>query len=873
MEDRKSILKDDTKTVPLMLKGDGDQSLARRRVSFAPEVTLHKIDLIPVLDERRRETIGHVPGGHDVGHDVLTDSSDEECVGEGVAEAEVVDGGEDVTVTQNGGGAPHTTEQLLKQLEERPEEQVEEQLMELTKHAGNGIVEREETMEFTAHVAPSPVQTEQPITEQQAEDVEQTMELTTALPPLPVLEANEQIEETMELTGLVGTYTETTEAAGPAPPLTSSDAESDDGMELTETPTVNAVTMEVTMEVTEYAPAAPEEVAVEAVESIGPESTENHLGEAVPESPSPTSPEFSDAVEHLDTINEETEPESQATVSDEVKEGEDETNGAVGAPDASGVAASQIGQEANGVNGSSAHFEAATEEPVAEVPTELSQPMELTQPASASQPMELTQEASNSQPMELTQPKRPAVESESPAKRQRVSEAEEEEPDEEEEGDPITLSDFLKDVGIQFYDDLDIGVDPANRISVNLSSLDPELIDYYKANCKLPLLEVLELSCRELTTKISQEKSQYEDIKNSALPESQNFFKEYYSSSFPEQLKLRSHIQLIKEYSRQQAKQVWYEWRIKLMENVLADLNANLQLLESDKAALLENIAIIDGSFDAIREQHAQLKSELAATLQVHERLNGFDVSQIKDFRTRLVEINEELSQHQKKIAESNAALDEINSVIAAREAEIADCKKRIDTLDADLNDRKHYSSRDIEVLSMKHQLVEAASGCRYVSHTDSVISLEAFGVFAAAIDLETSTITFDLLEKNALRFKGLAPAALRLATLVSSPDLSAADTIGSLRRSWKHFAQLDEELYRVSLRNPVTLELSGNTVTASVLVYTPEHDLKVNIEVKVDLTNIPSASATCQVLRPTTLDDAAIRATLPAWQNVTVDR
>ncbi|ODQ77959.1 hypothetical protein BABINDRAFT_163008 [Babjeviella inositovora NRRL Y-12698] len=85
------LRKTDNHTIAVMSLAPKEK-VSRRRVSFAPEVTLHKIDLIPQEEEarareprRRRETIAYMPSNQPVsdkadeaGQEVLDDSSDEE---------------------------------------------------------------------------------------------------------------------------------------------------------------------------------------------------------------------------------------------------------------------------------------------------------------------------------------------------------------------------------------------------------------------------------------------------------------------------------------------------------------------------------------------------------------------------------------------------------------------------------------------------------------------------------------------------------------------------------------------------------------------------------------------------------------------------
>lgn len=431
--------------------------------------------------------------------------------------------------------------------------------------------------------------------------------------------------------------------------------------------------------------------------------------------------------------------------------------------------------------------------------------------------------------------------------------------DENEDFDPVTLTAFLGDIGVRFYDDLEIGSYPANRVSLALSDKEFEMEDYYKANNKLPILEVFQLSCRELTTKINQDKQQYDSIKDSIFSENQDLFKSYYRSSFPEQLDLKSQFQMIKELSRQEAKKIWYEWRIKLMTNILNDLQVNFEILEQDKLIIVENISILDSVYDEVKHQYSILKQELTTTIESQEEFKKIDVSQIKDFKNKLMNINQELNDYQTKIGDKQQELNGINALIVEKDQEIALIKQKLTETEDLLKDRKHFSTLEIETLHLRFKVLQARSKLKYLESNDKSVLFEFDNLFKIEVEFDelknSKRINYSIIEEkipsSVANHEILARFVDEVSNYGSESILESFDTFKSY---WKAFGQLSHDIYKLSIKFPLSIDLIDGGLEFTVRYYCRKNDFKALFTVSVgfkDLLQYPlKTKATGQILR-----------------------
>lgn len=425
---------------------------------------------------------------------------------------------------------------------------------------------------------------------------------------------------------------------------------------------------------------------------------------------------------------------------------------------------------------------------------------------------------------------------------------------------PVSLTDFLTDIGVKFYDDLEIATNMTSRYSLSLPETKERYsdVEYYRANINLPLLEVHELSCKELAGKIQQGKKLFQELKDKTFQDNPDLFKQYYRSSYYDQATMKSRFHLLKEYTRQQAKQIWYDWRTKLMQNILDVLQSNLEILQADKGILLEHIATLDASYRDIQAQLYLLRTDVLQFREIKSQFQDLDADQIKSIKTKLSELNSLLLEHKEKIVQKEAELASIQAAIEDRNSEIGGLAEEVKDAEAKLNKTKHFNTGEIEVLDARSKILQAVAGLKFLKSGENKCKEFAFN--------ERVKVEVDFLKSSAEAIKYLLASAdskiLHNADLIEKfalqlVDNSIADVnenFALFKNNWLKFARLDEDIYKLSLKYPIVFIDKKDHISFKVSYFSFTDSLKVNYFVDVALADLQyypnKVSVSAEVLR-----------------------
>lgn len=393
---------------------------------------------------------------------------------------------------------------------------------------------------------------------------------------------------------------------------------------------------------------------------------------------------------------------------------------------------------------------------------------------------------------------------------------------------PVSLPTFLNDIGVKFYDDLEIATDSADRFSLSLQEDTSEVSDeeYYKGNVHLPLLEVLELSCKELSQKIQQGKTLFQEVSEQTLNDNPMLFKQYYLSSYYDQISMKSHFHLLKEFTRYQAKQVWYQWRTQLMQNVLEVQQGNLEQLQSDKTILEESLEELEDVHTKILSDLQLLKNDVSSFREIKASYKDLDASQLKIIKLQLMELNRKLLDHRDEITKKEAELAKVQLGINEVNADIQRKQGELQKAESQISRRRHFSDQEIEELEREVQKFESYSGLKYISGIGSnEIEFECNANIGAVVAYPEATPThIRFFEKTSdssdLTFASLAPLAIEsLQVEYRRPE----EALAQFKNAWQQVKQIDKDLYKLSLKYPFKLEVKKASLEFEITVYSFE--------------------------------------------------
>lgn len=412
----------------------------------------------------------------------------------------------------------------------------------------------------------------------------------------------------------------------------------------------------------------------------------------------------------------------------------------------------------------------------------------------------------------------------------------------------VSLTEFLTEIGIKFYDDLEFSIDMSNRYRLSLSDTHGLLSedDYYRANIQLPVLEVFELCCKELSEKIKQGKKLFDELKGETLQNNPDIFRKYFKASFYDQMTMKSRFHTLKEYTRQQAKQIWYRWRTKLIENILDVLKGNLELLESDKATLIDQISSLDALFRDIQQLYHSIRLDILQFKDIQTRFENLDTEQLKNIKSKLTDLNQQLIDHKAKITQKEKELTTLQDEIDEKNNQISTLKRQLAASDNKLSQMRPFNSAEIGDLEFKSLMLQAGAGLEYVK----VVQEKTFEFqFNPRVK-----VIIDFSEPN-------SPKSITLLLLNHSKDevlhndyllmnycqkiaeqtgfTNIYDSFVSFRRKWLKITEIDLDIYQISVKYPVKFNASSDHIDFTFRYYSFEQKQKAECNVTIPLDTI----------------------------------
>jgi hypothetical protein len=211
---------------------------------------------------------------------------------------------------------------------------------------------------------------------------------------------------------------------------------------------------------------------------------------------------------------------------------------------------------------------------------------------------------------------------------------------EQEEGhQPVSLEQFLNDLSIEFFDDLNVNEDFTTEIKP-LSDAKPAIpLDYTIAkSIKVPWLELYSFSCDELQKNMHGLKQLFDNLSDEFIEENPRMVREYYeTSSILQQKKFGDHLIQMKQYSDHQAEKAWYSWREKLLDELHFRLEKSIDVLKEDNyiaESSLEELEIIQLS---LNEENNQLGKQIAALMEKKSLIESSERESLIQRRTELL--------------------------------------------------------------------------------------------------------------------------------------------------------------------------------------------------------------------------------------------
>lgn len=421
----------------------------------------------------------------------------------------------------------------------------------------------------------------------------------------------------------------------------------------------------------------------------------------------------------------------------------------------------------------------------------------------------------------------------------------------------VSLSQFLQDIGIRFYDDLEIGSQLQNRISISLPRISAddqyEIDDYVLAGVQVPEYELYDFSCKELMQNIEDGVRIFDTISESTSTMNPVMFQAFYNSDDMTQMRLRSDFQLIKDYARHEAKKVWYEWRSQLVHNVIGELNIIVSGLQKDKQQLIEQIKQMDQASEVVEKRHLSLRARLDSFKALVANGTKYDEAHMHRFVVEMQQVKEHIEQYRREHSQTADKLKELNLKIQKQQARLTELNDKIARQTEVIQKYKKYDAAEIGLLTFKFEVLQAATRCRFVDFEGGELQF----VFDSLVKVtlgKDRTARYELIE-NSPQFKVTDFFKVQGSMVLRMVD--KIPVVSGFRRLcvlWDKLVNIDSCLYSLSLKHPVRVDDQSGTIV--VKYFQSELNCKLEMTLSVDIEKAQISGCDIKTFRIGTLKD-----------------
>ncbi|KOG99427.1 kinetochore-microtubule binding complex subunit SPC105 [Saccharomyces eubayanus] len=311
-----------------------------------------------------------------------------------------------------------------------------------------------------------------------------------------------------------------------------------------------------------------------------------------------------------------------------------------------------------------------------------------------------------------------------------------------------SLREFIDEVGVGFLDtklidDLDKTVNfPLNRSNLTETQRIENAFSAYYID--IPILEVEAFRCKELWRSVNESKNKFKDFE-AQIDQSHPplLLQEYFSSSNEIKQLMRDQLQLVKGYSKLEAAMEWYEWRKKQLNGLELVLAENLSILKGECDKLNEELGKVNAIKDKIRKLNESITEEIRS---LKNSPSGSYKPTLMN-RIKIEAFKRELIKHSISLRSSDDLTQEMRSIkltIANKSRDLLTLRNEVAAIDKKMDKRILFTRFDIPKLRDSLKILESLTGVRFLKFSKATLSVEFLQLDNLRVDVNLTTLRND---------------------------------------------------------------------------------------------------------------------------------
>lgn len=293
-----------------------------------------------------------------------------------------------------------------------------------------------------------------------------------------------------------------------------------------------------------------------------------------------------------------------------------------------------------------------------------------------------------------------------------------------------SLGKFLEDIQSDFLQEIEDLKVPLNPISIpfkeqhHLSDANDKLQLLISLYSDIPWLQMVTFMSKELIMMNDKSQHVFDDLQTqiAASHSPPLLFKHYYSVTDIEKEKINEQLYVVKQYSYLEAKKTWYKWQLSNLDNIKIILNENLSILQARKI-----------NIDKKLSQQQKLNSEMIALKEsIKQDVITFKNSVNINLKEVSLDNKIKLAKLKRYLEVQKANINELPTLKRNRNQLISDARKLKQALislqgryqDVDKNLLTKYRSSHL-IIKDKLKSLENITGIHFKSFSNNLICFQ----------------------------------------------------------------------------------------------------------------------------------------------------
>lgn len=379
---------------------------------------------------------------------------------------------------------------------------------------------------------------------------------------------------------------------------------------------------------------------------------------------------------------------------------------------------------------------------------------------------------------------------------------------------PVPLSQFLDDVNLKFYTD----IDSINRSLIGMDSAEstthqpPSIYDLILA---IPYKEIHALSdfiVKELQNYIRDGEQVFQEFSTQIGNDNLPIMKEFYTTKDDrERDAMIISLNNIKILAKLESKSTWYKWRSTLTQNVIDEMDKQLDLLKQCQKDLDDYLQILDKQAAQANEYKKELITKLQRLRNAKQTMGSLSQEQVNDMRYAFSQLKSELKDLAEKVNQARNKLVQLDQSLVELSVQKRDLLKQVNDVEFDLEKRKAYTKEEKIGIKKKHEQLTDLTRLKYVRTEGTSNMVFVYdGMVTIKIDFVKHSFQVGEIQSNEFDFKQLINHIYRFPiSKYGEQKVNPLVEWGRFKSYWQKLVQFDKVLGFIRFQWPVRL-ISG---------------------------------------------------------------